>query len=162
MLKPYKERPYRPCVGMMIFNKNRKIFCGQRIDNINQAWQLPQGGIDGGENPIDAAFREIKEETSMINVNFVADYPSWINYDVPVNLANKLWGGAYRGQTQKWLLFFFHGPNSEISVQTSHPEFRNWQWLNIEELTEKAIYFKKRVYRKINKSFHPLIKNYTI
>ena len=157
--KSINERPYRPCVGMMVFNSFGKIFSGQRLDNPGNAWQLPQGGIDEGENPIQAAFRELKEETSIISVNFIAQYPSWINYDVPKNLANNLWNGKYKGQTQKWLLFQFIGSDDEINVDTKNPEFKNWLWLDPIELTTKAIYFKKQVYLKINKSFLPLIQN---
>ena len=102
-LIPINERPYRPCVGLMVFNDFGEVFSGQRLDNPNDAWQLPQGGIDDGENPIEAAFRELEEETSIKSVTYVAEYPEWIKYDVPINLANNLWQGKYRGQTQKWI-----------------------------------------------------------
>ena len=160
-LLPFDKRPYRPCVGLMVFNEEGKVFTGKRIDNSNNdAWQLPQGGIDNGETPIEAGFRELEEETSMISVNFIAEYPEWINYDVPLYLANNLWEGKFRGQTQKWLLFHFKGNDSEINVNTNNPEFKNWSWMDPEELSSKAIYFKKKVYCSINQVFLPLIKNY--
>ena len=106
---PLLKRPYRSCVGLMVFNKIGQVFCGQRLDNKAEAWQLPQGGIDEGETPIEAGFRELKEETSIVNVEFVSEYPEWLNYDIPLPLANALWEGKFRGQTQRWLLFLFTG-----------------------------------------------------
>ncbi len=159
-LNPIHSRPYRPCVGLMIFNKYGFVFSGQRLDNPNDSWQLPQGGIDEGENPIQAAFRELEEETSITSADFVAEYPDWIKYDVPKNLANNLWDGKYRGQTQKWLLFHFLGNDNEININTKAPEFKNWSWMEPNELSKKAIYFKKQVYEEINKIFIPVIKNF--
>ena len=159
-LIPINERPYRPCVGLMVFNNVGEVFSGQRLDNPNDAWQLPQGGIDDGENPIEAAFRELEEETSIKSATFVAEYPEWIKYDVPTNLANNLWEGKYRGQTQKWILLHFEGLDDEINVQTKYPEFKTWLWMSPYELSSKAIYFKKDVYQKINQIFIPLIKNF--
>ena len=158
-LKPINQRPYRPCVGLMIFNNYGQIFSGQRLDNPSNAWQMPQGGIDDGENPIDAAFRELEEETSIRSASFIAEYPEWINYDVPKNLADNLWDGKFRGQTQKWLLIHFVGEDSEINVNTENPEFKDWVWMDPHELSKKAIYFKKNVYQKLNKVFIPLIKD---
>ena len=159
-IKPFSERPYRPCVGLMVFNQIGRVFSGQRIDNPNNAWQLPQGGIDDGENPIQAGIRELHEETSIKSVIFIAEYPEWINYDVPLNLANNLWNGKYRGQTQKWLLFHFKGIDNEIDIKTKNPEFKSWNWIDQTELSSKAIYFKKEVYLQINKVFLPLIEEY--
>tara|TARA_B100001564_G_C20432743_1_gene575268 strand:+ start:306 stop:746 length:441 start_codon:yes stop_codon:yes gene_type:complete len=144
----------------MVFNKEGLVFSGQRLDNPNNSWQLPQGGIDEGESPIQAAFRELEEETSITSVDFLAEYPDWIKYDVPKKLADNLWEGKYRGQTQKWLLFCFIGNDNEINVKTKKPEFRNWSWIDPIELSQKAIYFKKDVYKEINKIFVPLIKNF--
>ena len=141
-LKPFFERPYRPCVGLMVFNYLGDVFSGQRLDNPNNAWQLPQGGINEGESPIDAAFRELEEETSIRSVNYVAEYPEWLNYEVPTYLANNLWEGKYRGQTQKWILLYFNGLDNEINIDTLNPEFKNWLWINPIELSSKAIYFK--------------------
>ena len=144
----------------MVFNKDGNIFCGQRLDNKSEAWQLPQGGIDEGELAIEAGYRELKEETSITNVEFMCEYPEWLNYDIPLPLADNLWDGKYRGQTQRWLLFYFFGENKEININTPNPEFKNWVWLNPSSLPEKAISFKKNVYIKINEIFIPILENY--
>jgi|TARA_B110000967_G_scaffold34685_1_gene33484 putative (di)nucleoside polyphosphate hydrolase len=157
---PLLKRPYRSCVGLMVFNKIGQVFCGQRLDNKAEAWQLPQGGIDEGETPIEAGFRELKEETSIVNVEFVSEYPEWLNYDIPLPLANALWEGKFRGQTQRWLLFSFTGIDNEININTSHPEFKNWEWINPTQLPLKAISFKQEIYSKINKAFIPIINNF--
>jgi len=157
---PLLKRPYRSCVGLMVFNKIGQVFCGQRLGNKAEAWQLPQGGIDEGETPIEAGFRELKEETSIVNVEFVSEYPEWLNYDIPLPLANTLWEGKFRGQTQRWLLFSFTGIDNEININTSHPEFKNWEWINPTQLPLKAISFKQEIYSKINKAFIPIINNF--
>ncbi|MDB9772425.1 RNA pyrophosphohydrolase [Alphaproteobacteria bacterium] len=157
---PLLKRPYRSCVGLMVFNKIGQVFCGQRLDNKAEAWQLPQGGIDEGETPIEAGFRELKEETSIVNVEFVSEYPEWLNYDIPLPLANALWEGKFRGQTQRWLLFSFTGIDNEININTSHPEFKNWEWINPTQLPLKAISFKQEIYSKINKAFIPIMNNF--
>ena len=157
---PLLKRPYRSCVGLMVFNKIGQVFCGQRLDNKAEAWQLPQGGIDEGETPIEAGFRELKEETSIVNVEFVSEYPEWLNYDIPLPLANALWKGKFRGQTQRWLLFSFTGIDNEININTSHPEFKNWEWINPSQLPLKAISFKQEIYSMINKAFIPIINNF--
>ena len=157
---PLLKRTYRSCVGLMVFNKIGQVFCGQRLDNKAEAWQLPQGGIDEGETPIEAGFRELKEETSIVNVEFVSEYPEWLNYDIPLPLANALWEGKFRGQTQRWLLFSFTGIDNEININTSHPEFKNWEWINPTQLPLKAISFKQEIYSKINKAFIPIINNF--
>ena len=157
---PLLKRPYRSCVGLMVFNKIGQVFCGQRLGNKAEAWQLPQGGIDEGETPIEAGFRELKEETSIVYVEFVSEYPEWLNYDIPLPLANDLWEGKFRGQTQRWLLFSFTGIDNEININTSHPEFKNWEWINPTQLPLKAISFKQEIYSKINKAFIPIINNF--
>ena len=159
-LKPFNERPYRPCVGLMVFNNFGNVFSGQRLDNPNNAWQLPQGGINEGESPIQAAFRELEEETSIRSVSYVAEYPEWLNYEIPLYLANNLWNGQYRGQTQKWILLYFNGLDNEINIDTLNPEFKNWLWMEPTELSSKAIYFKKEIYKKINQIFLPIIKEF--
>ena len=157
---PLLERPYRSCVGLIVFNKDGNVFCGQRLDNKAEAWQLPQGGIDEGELPIEAGFRELKEETSIINVELLCEFPEWINYDIPLPLADRLWSGKYRCQSQRWLLFYFSGEDNEININTLNPEFKKWIWLNPLKLPEKAISFKKDVYMKINEVFVPMLENY--
>ena len=102
----------------------------------------------------------LKEETSIVNVEFVSEYPEWLNYDIPLPLANDLWEGKFRGQTQRWLLFSFTGIDNEININTSHPEFKNWEWINPTQLPLKAISFKQEIYSKINKAFIPIINNF--
>ena len=159
-LTPFNDRPYRLCVGLMVFNNKGFVLCGQRLDNKSEVWQLPQGGIEKNELPIEAGYRELKEETSIVNIDFVAEYPEWLNYDVPLNLSNSIWNGKYRGQTQRWLLFNFTGLDSEINIATENPEFSRWEWLDPNELTSRAVFFKKNIYSKINTCFIPMIKNF--
>ena len=154
-LKPLIERPYRPCVGLMVFNYLGDVFSGQRLDNPNNAWQLPQGGINEGESPIDAAFRELEEETSIRSVNYVAEYPEWLNYDIPENLADKLWDQKYRGQTQKWVALKFTGIDSDINIKTHIPEFSKWKWICPHQLTSLAAPFKRGVYENVLNVFKP-------
>ena len=157
---PLLKRPYRPGVGLMVFNKNSEVFCGKRIDNKSEAWQLPQGGIDDGETPIEAGLRELKEETSIVNAQYVCEYPDWINYDIPLPLANTLWNAKYRGQMQRWLLFYFTGKDSEININTQQPEFKTWEWIQPEQLPLRAISFKRDVYIQITKVFIPILNNF--
>ena len=109
----------------MVFNNDGNVFCGQRLDNKAEAWQLPQGGIDEGELPIEAGYRELREETSISNVEFVSEYPEWLNYDIPLPFADNLWEGKYRGQTQRWLLFYFIGiDEGELPIEAGYRELR--------------------------------------
>ena len=123
-------------------------------------WQCVTGKIEADEPAWKTAVRELKEETSIINVEFLCEFPEWINYDIPLPLADRLWSGKYRGQSQRWLLFYFSGEDNEININTLNPEFRNWIWLNPLKLPEKAISFKKDVYMKINEVFIPMLENY--
>ena len=157
---PIEKRPYRPCVGLMVFNDCGNVFSGQRFDNPSNAWQLPQGGIDENETPIEAAFRELVEETSIKSVDYISEFPTWLDYDVPEKLANNLWNGKYKGQTQKWILLHFYGNNTEIDIRTKEPEFNNWLWMNPLKLPENAIFFKRTIYNKINELFIPIIKDH--
>ena len=149
----YADRPYRPCVGIVLKNTDGKIFVGQRIDNMVEAWQMPQGGIDDGETPIDAGFREMMEEIGTNNATFVAEHPDWLDYDIPEELANRLWNASFKGQTQKWLLFEFTGDDSDINIVTEEPEFRAWKWAEPEGLPDLAVPFKKDVYLGVLDAF---------
>ena len=151
--KPYDERPYRPCVGIMVFNNNGLVFSGKRIDNPNNAWQLPQGGIDKGETVVEAGYRELMEETSITSVDYIAEYPDWINYDVPHNLADKLWEGQFRGQSQKWFLFRFNGSDKDINIHTKYQEFSDWKWSKKTDMLESIVPFKKSLYQSVLKDF---------
>ena len=149
--------PYRPCVGIMLLNRQTQIFVGQRIDNTAEAWQMPQGGIDEGEEPIEAAMRELREETGVGNVSLIAESRAWLDYDLPAELVPKLWGGRYRGQTQKWFAMRLNGDDSAININTDEPEFREWKWAELDELPELIVPFKRDLYYKLVEEFRPLL-----
>ncbi|MPT48476.1 MAG: RNA pyrophosphohydrolase [Sphingobium sp.] len=151
--------PYRPCVGMMLVNMDGKVFVGQRLDNQVEAWQMPQGGIDKGEDPRDTALRELEEETGITPdlVNILTHSKEELFYDLPDELIGKTWGGKYRGQRQTWFLMRFLGTDKDVNIRTAHPEFGAWKWANPEELPELIVPFKKKLYRDILQEFHHLI-----
>ena len=152
-MKDYNERPYRPCVGICLVNDEGMIFAGKRIDNRAEAWQMPQGGIDEGEDAVTACFREMAEEIGTDKAELIAQHPEWLDYDIPENLANKLWNGAYKGQTQKWMLLRYKGVDADINIATEIPEFESWQWMAPEDLVSLAVPFKQNVYRALMESF---------
>ena len=154
----YENRPYRPCVGILLINSNNHIFAGQRIDNHLEAWQMPQGGIDEGEDVTTACFREMKEEIGTDKATILAIHSEWLNYDIPEVLANKLWHRKYRGQTQKWVALRFQGSDSDINIGTPLPEFSNWCWVIPEKLPSLAAPFKRKVYEHVLTEFKPYLK----
>ena len=151
----FKNLPYRSNVGIMLINDDGHVFVGQRLDNNQNAWQMPQGGIDCDEDPQSAAYRELLEETGIEqgNVKFLATSSKWLLYDLPEDLIPKLWDGKYRGQKQKWFLFKFLGTNRDINISTEHPEFSNWKWMPKENLLEEIVPFKKSVYESVLREF---------
>lgn len=151
----FKNLPYRSNVGIMLINDEGHVFVGQRLDNNQNAWQMPQGGIDCDEDPQSAAYRELLEETGIEqeNVKFLAKASKWLLYDLPEDLIPKLWDGKYRGQKQKWFLFKFLGTNRDINISTEHPEFSNWKWMPKENLLEEIVPFKKSVYESVLREF---------
>ena len=153
----YQDRPYRPCVGIMLINQQGDIFGGQRLDNRAEAWQMPQGGIDEGEDVETACFREMREEIGTNKADILRLHPDWLNYDIPRPLADNLWSGAYRGQTQKWVALRFTGEDTDINIQTEDPEFISWQWLSPDELIQRAVPFKRDVYTNIMAEFKDLL-----
>ena len=153
----YQDRPYRPCVGIMLINQQGDIFGGQRLDNRAEAWQMPQGGIDEGEDVETACFREMREEIGTNKADILRLHPDWLNYDIPRPLADNLWSGAYRGQTQKWVALRFTGKDTDINIQTEDPEFISWQWLSPDELIQRAVPFKRDVYTNIMAEFKDLL-----
>lgn len=157
--KTKKSLPYRKGVGMMIFNNNHEIFVAKRVDTKYSAWQMPQGGIDTGETPSAAALREMKEEIGTNNANIVAESNNWYSYDLPKILIPKLWDGQYRGQMQKWFLIKFNGSDSEINIDTEHPEFCDWKWTTPEKLPKIIVPFKKKLYRAVLKEFEHIFSN---
>lgn len=156
-MTPYAERPYRPCVGIVLINDADRVFVGQRIDNMVEAWQMPQGGIDDGETPLEAGYREMMEEIGTDNARFLGEHHDWLDYDIPEDLANRLWQGRFRGQTQKWLAFRFTGVDAEINIATPEPEFRAWRWAEPADLPGMAVPFKRDVYHNVLSQLIPLI-----
>jgi putative (di)nucleoside polyphosphate hydrolase len=144
---------YRKCVGVMLLNSNKKVFVGQRIDSKSDAWQMPQGGVDSGEDITKAAFRELKEEIGTNNIEIIAQSNSWYNYDIPDFLIPKFWGGKYRGQTQMWFLAHFLGNDNEININTSEPEFSKWQWVSPQVLPNIIVPFKRELYKQLLNEF---------
>ena len=147
--------PYRPCAGVMLLNRNGQVFVGQRIDSTVEAWQMPQGGIDEGEDAETAAIRELGEETGVQpdKVELVAVAPDELFYDLPADLIGKVWKGKWRGQRQRWFLFRFLGEDSDIDIATEHQEFRAWRWVDPAELPNIIVPFKKALYEDVLSAF---------
>ena len=151
-----KELPLRLGVGIILLNNKNKVFVGKRIDNPKNSWQMPQGGIDQNENLLQAAKRELAEETAIKSVKLIKELDGWLKYDLPKNLLGKLWKGKYRGQKQKWFVMKFLGKTDEINVKTKNPEFFKWKWINPSELPEVAVNFKLDIYKKIKEELTSL------
>lgn len=147
--------PYRPCVGVVVINRDGLVWSGRRVDNPNDAWQMPQGGIDEGEDPRTAALRELEEETSIpaSDVEVIGEMDDWLPYELPHELVPKLWKGRYRGQTQKWFAMRFEGPDSLINIETDHPEFSHWSWMKPSDLVNKIVPFKRDTYERVFSDF---------
>ena len=150
-----EKLPYRPCAGVMLVNGDGKVFVGQRIDSEYDAWQMPQGGIDKGEEPRDAALRELWEETGVTAdlVTVEAETPEWIPYDLPHELVPKLWKARYRGQMQKWFLMRFHGSDADVDITLPPAEFSEWKWIAPEDVVDAIVPFKRGVYAKVMEAF---------
>ena len=161
--------PYRPCVGVALFNPQGRVFVGRRRSDApvkpglddRYAWQMPQGGIDAGEAPLEAALRELYEETSVRSVSLLGEASDWYAYDFPSSVAGRAWRGRYRGQRQKWFAFRFEGEETEINVDhpgggTHRPEFSAWRWVALHEVPGLIIPFKRPVYEKVVSEFEPL------
>ena len=148
---------YRRGVGIMLLNAENKVFAGARIDNTDDAWQMPQGGIDEGEEPWATALRELEEETGIAPdlVERLADCPERLRYDLPEELRGQLWGGKWIGQDQDWFLARFLGRDADIDIATEHPEFREWRWIEADQLPELIVPFKRDLYRRLVAEFRP-------
>jgi putative (di)nucleoside polyphosphate hydrolase len=151
------ERPYRAAVGIMLLNADGHVFVGQRIDTALEAWQMPQGGLDPGESPEAAALRELEEETGIAPhlVEIVARAPQTFDYDLPEDLAGRVWGGKYRGQRQTWFLARFQGSDADVKIATPHPEFRAWRWSPPADLPALIVPFKRALYEQVLAAFEP-------
>ena len=151
--------PYRPCAGIMLVNRSGKVFVGQRLDTRTEAWQMPQGGIDEGEDAEIAALRELEEETGIAReyVTILARSSDEHFYDLPEELIGKLWHGKWRGQRQTWFLMRFTGEDSDVNIETDHQEFRAWQWIDPQELPALIVPFKEKLYRNVVAEFAELI-----
>ncbi len=162
-----KQLPYRPCVGIMLVNSTNHVFIGRRVQEAGpehvsdqHAWQMPQGGIDEGEEPLQAALRELREETNVTSVHLIAEVSDWLSYDLPQDVAQQAWKGRYRGQTQKWFAFRFEGDDHEIDILNpagaAHPEFDAWRWEKPENLAGLVIPFKRSIYEEVVRALVPL------
>ena len=150
-MKNRKQLPLRIGVGIALLNHENKIFVGKRIDNPTNSWQMPQGGVDWNEDFLQAAKRELEEETSIRAVTVIKELSEWLIYDLPKNLLGKLWKGKYRGQKQKWFIMKFLGKNDEINIKTKKPEFLDWKWIKPSDLPAVAVDFKVNIYKKLVK-----------
>lgn len=157
MKKEYRYLPYRTGVGIVVINNNNKVFVAKRIDNPQNFWQMPQGGVDPEEDFLDAAFRELKEETSITSVKLIKELDGFITYDLPDNLLGIIWKGKYRGQKQKWFLMKYLGNDSEINLKTNNPEFLEWKWVDIDQITEIVVDFKLHVYKELKEKVKNII-----
>ena len=153
----FKNLPLRSGVGIILLNEKNKIFVAKRIDNPKNFWQMPQGGIDIGEDFLSAAYRELKEETNITKVELIKELDGFTTYELPDHLLGIIWKGKFKGQKQKWFIMRFIGEDSEINIQTKKPEFLEWKWINLESLTEVVVDFKLHVYKELKEKLERLL-----
>jgi putative (di)nucleoside polyphosphate hydrolase len=157
-MSPHSSLPYRPAVGVMLLNRQGEVFVGKRIDQTVEGWQMPQGGIDEGEEPHQAVLRELKEEAGTAKAVIIAEMDDWITYDLPSHLVGIAFHGRFRGQRQKWFALRFTGEDSDINLYAHEPEFSAWKWLSLEELPRVIVPFKRDSYAKVIAAFRHLAK----
>ena len=157
MEEKFKNLPLRNGVGIILLNKKNKVFVARRIDNPKNFWQMPQGGVDKGEDFLKAAYRELEEETSIKSVELIKELDGTITYELPDHLLGIIWKGKYKGQTQKWFVMKFTGSENEINVKTKKPEFMNWKWIEIGQLTKVVVDFKLHVYKELEIKIREII-----
>ena len=157
MKEKYKNLPLRSGVGIVVLNNKNKVFVAKRIDNPKNFWQMPQGGIDRGENFYEAALRELKEETSIVSVELIKGIEKKFTYILPDHLIGIIWKGKFKGQKQKWFVMKFVGNESEINIKTKHPVFLDWKWIDLEDLTKIAVNFKLEVYKQLKSELKKII-----
>jgi putative (di)nucleoside polyphosphate hydrolase len=152
-----KKLPYRDGVGIMLLNRQGLVFAARRIDTVSEAWQMPQGGIDAGEKPKQAAIRELEEETGITQTELLGESADWLTYDLPDELVPRLWGGRFRGQRQKWFAMRFTGVDGDINIATEHPEFCEWRWMTPAQLPHMIVPFKRELYSQLLLEFATLL-----
>jgi len=157
MEEKFRNLPLRNGVGIFLINKNNKVFVAKRIDNPRNFWQMPQGGVDEGEDLLTAAYRELKEETSISNVKLIKEIDSTLSYELPDNLLGIIWKGKYKGQKQKWFLMRYLGEDEDINIKTTNPEFLEWKWVDIDKITEIVVDFKLNVYKELKEKVKKII-----
>ena len=157
MKKNFSELPLRTGVGVIVLNKNNKVFVAKRIDNAKNFWQMPQGGVDEGEDFLKAAYRELEEETSIKSVKLIKELDGTITYELPKRLLGIIWRGKYKGQKQKWFVMRFTGEEKEINIKTKNPEFLEWKWVELDQITELVVDFKLHVYTELKEKVRKII-----
>ena len=153
----FKNLPLRNGVGIIVLNKDNKVFVAKRIDNPKNFWQMPQGGVDNNEDFLSAAYRELEEETSIKNVELIKEIDEMTTYELPDNLLGVIWKGKNKGQKQKWFLMKYLGNDSEININTKKPEFLDWKWIDIDHITDVVVDFKLEVYKIIQKKIRAIL-----
>ena len=157
--KKFEKLPLRNGVGLVILNSQNQVFVARRIDNPKNYWQMPQGGVENGEDYYKAALRELKEETNIKSISLVKEIDGFISYNLPNNLLGIIWKGKYKGQKQKWFIMKFTGKDSEININTKKPEFLDWRWADLETITDTVVDFKLKVYEKLVLEVKKVIPN---
>ena len=152
-----KKLPLRMGVGIILLNSNNQVFVGKRIDNPANFWQMPQGGVNKNEDLMYAANRELKEETGVESTKFIKEIDNWLTYELPKNLLGKIWKGKYRGQKQKWFIMKFIGNENEINIKTKNAEFKDWKWIDVNQLLNVVVSFKLDVYKSLVKELNILL-----
>ena len=157
MNNKYKNLPLRNGVGIIVLNKDNKVFIAKRIDNPKNFWQMPQGGVEKNEDYLAAAFRELNEETSIKNIKLIKELDGLIDYELPHHLLGIIWKGKYRGQRQKWFLMKFLGEDKEINIKTKNPEFLDWKWIELDKITDVVVDFKLKVYEEVKEKVKKIL-----
>ena len=155
----FKNLPLRNGVGIVVLNEKNEVFVAKRIDNPGNFWQMPQGGVDEGEDFLAAAYRELEEETSIKNVELIQEIDGSMSYELPDHLLGIIWKGKYKGQKQKWFLMRHLGDDNEINIKTRKPEFLEWKWVDLEEITKLVVDFKLHVYQEVQKKVENILIN---